>query len=138
MFFKFYPERRHKMRKSSLIVIKDSRPVIVEQDEVPIELVTNPAKVEDPAKKIDLPHDFKIILGKIGEREAKIIRLRYGMGSDMHTLAEVSKIIGVSRERVRQLEERAVKRLRRCAYRMGLNNNRSCFLSSSVYPTFTK
>lgn len=53
-------------------------------------------------------------LGKLPEREAKILQLRYGlMDGEAHTLEEVGKIIGVTRERVRQLEAQALNRLRR-------------------------
>ena len=46
------------------------------------------------------------------ERESKIIRLRYGMGSDSMTCSQVGEIFGVSRERIRQIEARALVMLR--------------------------
>jgi RNA polymerase primary sigma factor len=53
-------------------------------------------------------------LGKLPEREAHILQLRYGLlDGEMHTLEEVGKAIGVTRERVRQLEAQALNRLRR-------------------------
>jgi RNA polymerase primary sigma factor len=53
-------------------------------------------------------------LGKLPEREAHILQLRYGLlDGEMHTLEEVGKEIGVTRERVRQLEAQALNRLRR-------------------------
>ena len=43
-----------------------------------------------------------------------ILQLRYGLvDGEMHTLEEVGKAIGVTRERVRQLEAQALNRLRR-------------------------
>jgi RNA polymerase primary sigma factor len=46
-------------------------------------------------------------------RDAKILRLYFGLEGDReHTLDEIGKILGVTRERVRQLRDRALKRLR--------------------------
>ncbi len=46
-------------------------------------------------------------------REARVLKLRYGLGnSKMYTLKEVGEKIGVTRERVRQIESRALRRLR--------------------------
>jgi RNA polymerase primary sigma factor len=53
-------------------------------------------------------------LNKLPPREAHILQLRYGLvDGEMHTLEEVGKAIGVTRERVRQLEAQALNRLRR-------------------------
>ena len=51
-------------------------------------------------------------LGKIGERERAIIELRH-CGDEPRTLREVGEILGLSRERVRQLENKAMLKLRR-------------------------
>lgn len=54
------------------------------------------------------------LLGSINEREQKILDLRFGLSDgNTHTLAEVSKKLGVSRERIRQIEERALKKLKK-------------------------
>ena len=46
-------------------------------------------------------------------RDAKILRLYFGLEADReHTLDEIGKLLGVTRERVRQLRDRALKRLR--------------------------
>ena len=53
------------------------------------------------------------LLDKIDEREAKILRLRYGLdGSDPMTLKEIGLKIGLTRERVRQIEHEALAKLR--------------------------
>jgi RNA polymerase sigma factor (sigma-70 family) len=50
----------------------------------------------------------------LSRREAEVIRLRYGLaGHAEHTLAEIGEKFGLSRERVRQIEETAMKKLRR-------------------------
>jgi RNA polymerase primary sigma factor len=60
-------------------------------------------------------------LGKVGDRERKILEMRFGLnGTERMTLEMVGKKLRLSRERVRQLEERGLQRLRRAAQRMGL------------------
>ena len=52
-------------------------------------------------------------LSQLNEREQKILRLRFGLGGEEPlTLAEIGRQINVSRERVRQLESKAILKLR--------------------------
>lgn len=56
----------------------------------------------------------KNLLGVMSEREKQILDMRFGLvDSRPHTLAEVARKLGVSRERIRQIEEAALKKLRR-------------------------
>ena len=53
------------------------------------------------------------ILGTLTEREADVLRLRFGMyDGKTHTLEEVGQIFGVTRERIRQIENKAIRKLR--------------------------
>jgi RNA polymerase primary sigma factor len=53
-------------------------------------------------------------LGHLSERERELLRLRYGIGTDhAYTLEEIGNRFAVSRERVRQLEAKALAKLRR-------------------------
>lgn len=53
------------------------------------------------------------VFDTLGEREANILKLRFGIDTDHpHTLAEVGEVIGVTRERVRQLEVKALRKMR--------------------------
>ena len=53
------------------------------------------------------------ILGTLTEREADVLRMRFGMyDGRTHTLEEVGPIFGVTRERIRQIENKAIRKLR--------------------------
>jgi RNA polymerase primary sigma factor len=53
------------------------------------------------------------LLKQLSGREEAILRLRYGFYDDkLHTLAEAGEQFGLSRERIRQLEQRALVKLR--------------------------
>lgn len=52
-------------------------------------------------------------LSKLNEREAKVLRLYFGLdGEENHTLEEIGKDEGITRERVRQIKKHALKKLR--------------------------
>ncbi len=58
-------------------------------------------------------HQLANLLSEVDEREARILRLRYGLdGQDPMTLKEIGQHIGLTRERVRQIEHDAVRKLR--------------------------
>lgn len=60
-----------------------------------------------------LRDDVAAVLADLKPREAEVLRLRYGLeGERVHTLKEVGELMGVTRERVRQLEMRALRKLR--------------------------
>ena len=52
----------------------------------------------------------------LDEREKKILRLRFGLGGEeyQHTLEEVGKSFDLTRERIRQIEAKALQKLRGC------------------------
>lgn len=61
------------------------------------------------------------VLGRLPPREARILKLRYGLiDGQVHTLNEVGHKMGVTRERVRQIEAQALRRLRSFGIRQEL------------------
>ncbi len=60
-----------------------------------------------------LAEALKEILDTLTEREADVLRMRFGMrDGHTHTLEEVGQIFGVTRERIRQIENKAIRKLR--------------------------
>ncbi len=77
-----------------------------------VEDVNSPAPAEEVATHL-LQEQIQQALDKLPPREAQILRLRYGLADGrVYTLEEVGQTIGVTRERVRQLEAQALNRLR--------------------------
>ena len=77
-----------------------------------VEDVTSPAPAEEVATHL-LHQQLNESLNRLPAREAQILRLRYGLEDGrVYTLEEVGQTIGVTRERVRQLEAQALNRLR--------------------------
>jgi RNA polymerase primary sigma factor len=77
-----------------------------------VEDVNSPAPAEEVATNM-LHEHLKKALDRLPPREAQILKLRYGLEDGrVYTLEEVGQAIGVTRERVRQLEAQALNRLR--------------------------
>lgn len=75
-------------------------------------LASDSADPEREAAAVDLSEQLEVALSQLPAREADILRLRFGTGDDQSlTLEEVGRRYGVSRERIRQLEARALKQL---------------------------
>jgi RNA polymerase primary sigma factor len=61
----------------------------------------------------DLHTSIQRMLGDLKEREAKVLKLYYGLGTDREmTLEEIGQIMGLTRERIRQIKEEAFEKIR--------------------------
>jgi RNA polymerase primary sigma factor len=68
---------------------------------------------EEEAMNRFLNDEIETALSTLPPRDAKVLRLYFGLeGGREHTLEEIGSLLGVTRERVRQLRDRALKRLR--------------------------
>ena len=71
---------------------------------------------EDDIVRRNLAAHLERALQPLDSREKEVLRLRYGLTNDHeHTLSEIGRRLGLSRERVRQIESRAVSKLRRAS-----------------------
>ena len=80
---------------------------------------------ENEVIKKDLKEKVAKLLSKLSEREALVLKLRFGLdGYPEHTLEQVGRELNVTRERIRQIESKALKKLKNS----GLDIDLSVFL----------
>ncbi len=88
------------------------------------DIITDRAAIspEDAAISASLAGDLDKVLSSLDERERKILRLRYGLdGSDPRTLDDVGDHFDLTRERIRQIEAKAMAKLRHPSLNMELS-----------------
>lgn len=69
---------------------------------------------QDETRPAELDEDLFVMLNRLRPREQAVLRLRYGLaGEACHSLSQVSQILAVSKERIRQIQEAAIRKLRR-------------------------
>jgi RNA polymerase primary sigma factor len=77
-----------------------------------IEDQDSPSPVESATQHL-LEETIEEVLSELTPRQSHILRLRFGLGGgEPHTLEEIANKFGLSRERIRQLEKEALRRLR--------------------------
>ena len=74
---------------------------------------SNIAQPDEAATADSMKETINASLASLTPREAKVLRMRFGIGTNKdHTLEEVGKELGVTRERIRQIEAKALRKLR--------------------------
>lgn len=74
----------------------------------------------------DLGEDLRQALAMLPMREAQVLRWHYGVDAEVHTLQEIGALLNVSRERVRQLEQQAIRRILESASAKRLEEYHAC------------
>lgn len=75
---------------------------------------------EDTALKNETNRKLYELIGTLKQREQEVLTLRYGLGgTEPHTLQEVGDMMGLTRERIRQIEKAALEKLQRKKSRIG-------------------
>jgi RNA polymerase primary sigma factor len=68
---------------------------------------------EESAIRGELAGEVERAMGPLTDREREVLRLRYGLGTDReHTLEEIGRRLSITRERARQIEAKAVQKMR--------------------------
>jgi len=108
-------EKVRKVMKISKEPISLDTPIGEDEDSLLGDFVED-KRVIDPAEatiRISLAKDTRKVLASLTPREEKVLRMRFGIGERCdHTLEEVGKDFKVTRERIRQIEAKALRKLR--------------------------
>ncbi len=109
------PERVRWMLRTSRQPVHLERPVGDDSDAELGDFIEDeavPAPQESAAQSL-LAEDLTEMLNRLTPREARILRLRYGLqDGESRTLKQVGEMFGLSRERIRQVEKEALRKLR--------------------------
>ncbi|HWG84402.1 MAG TPA: RNA polymerase sigma factor [Deinococcales bacterium] len=107
-------ERVEEVRRSAIDPISLESPVGEDGDASYGDFIaTDGLDPTDAAAEGMLTEELESALGTLPEREAMVLKLRHGLiDGREHTLEEVGKLMGVTRERVRQIEVKALRKLK--------------------------
>ena len=109
------PEKIREILRAGQEPVSLETPVGAEADTFLVDFIAADEQ-EDPealASKALLREQVRQILMTLSERERRVLELRYGMtDGQMHTLEQVGKEFNVTRERIRQIEAKALRKLR--------------------------
>jgi RNA polymerase primary sigma factor len=109
------PDRVREIQRFSQEPVSLEAPVGEDDESYLGDFVEDPAAIA-PASAADrklLLEDLEEALQELNEREQEVVRLRFGLDDGQaHTLEEVGKRFGVTRERIRQIESKTLAKLR--------------------------
>jgi len=108
-------------REVTNLILTSKEPISLEAgmgdlEDISLADVLEDARVEqadEALKRNSLVDELEEALKTLSPREEQVLRLRYGLGEDQdHTLEEIGAQFGVSRERIRQIEQKGLRKLR--------------------------
>lgn len=109
------PERVREIQKIAQEPVSLETPIGEEEDSHLGDFIEDEDALapDDAASYILLQEQLEEVLSTLTDREEKVLRLRFGLGDGRsRTLEEVGKEFGVTRERIRQIEAKALRKLR--------------------------
>lgn len=97
-----------------------------EEDAPALEQAIPASQAADPQELLaqaQLPELIGDLLSQLDSRQQTVLRLHYGIGQDQcHSLDEIARSLGISKERVRQVEKQAIAKLRILGTKLGLED----------------
>ncbi|WP_448588283.1 sigma-70 family RNA polymerase sigma factor [Thermocrinis sp.] len=123
--YKITPAEVEKCLQISKMPLSLDVPVGEEEDTSFVDFLSKhgTADVEERVLSEILGKEIESMLDKLPEKERRVVELRFGLsGEEPRTLREIGDILNISRERVRQLETRALRKLRNMAIKKHLKD----------------
>jgi len=127
---------------STAVGVESLTSFVGEEEEITLEEVLSDEGKGNPHDMILYSENINTLqesLLQLSERDREILSLRFGLSdNEPKTLGEVAERLGLSRERVRQIEERAVRQMRKAAQKAGIierqeDNQRAGYKQESIF-----
>ena len=110
------PEKIREIQRISQDPVSIDKPVGEEEDSHLVDFISSDETLspDEEVARVLLKEELVNVLSVLSEREAKVIKLRFGLDDGrQRTLEEVGRTLGVTRERIRQIEAKAIRKLGR-------------------------
>ena len=109
------PEKIREILRIAQEPVSLETPIGEEEDTLLVDFLASEEQLEPEvaANRILMREQIRKIMSTLTDRERRVLELRYGIADgEMHTLEEVGKEFNVTRERIRQIEAKALHKLR--------------------------
>ncbi len=96
------------------------------EDDGTLQLLLENIHAPQPQEELvrqEMRRTLEALLGMLSERQQQVLRLRFGMeDGECHTLEQIGAVLGISKERARQIEHQAVDKLQKLGAGLGLED----------------
>ena len=111
------PDKILEILKRDKNVVSPDTPIKEDEDSSLVEFIPSDANLDDvvihEVEQKNLREKIDELLTGLNDQEQKVLRMRFGLDDDdPKTLEEIGKVFGVTRERIRQIEAKAIRKLR--------------------------
>lgn len=111
------PDKILEILKRDKNVVSLDTPIKEDEDSSLVEFIPSDANLDDvvihEVEQKNLREKIDELLTGLNDQEQKVLRMRFGLDDDdPKTLEEIGKVFGVTRERIRQIEAKAIRKLR--------------------------